>query len=351
MTLDVLCEKRGAAGVIVLNRPHALNALTLGMVRSIRQALDAWAEAPDIRCVVIYGAGGKAFCAGGDIRLIYEAGLRGDYDAACAFWREEFALNIRIKFYPKPYVALMDGVAMGGGAGLSIHGSHRIVSERLIFAMPETRIGYFPDVGATYFLSRAPFSIGRYLAYTGARIHAGDAIAAGLAQYCAPSASFPALISALTNGEAVESAIKRHSVAAPSGVLAAQAALIDRLFGTEDGAKLFSNLAADESHFAQEAAAALQRVSPTSLAIALRQMRFGPHLNFIEAMKLEYGVASRICRNKDMYEGVRAQIIDKTNDPQWRPATLEQAQETVDAYFESYADSDIDASFSAAAFH
>ena len=178
---EVLVEKRGCAGFLTLNRPKALNALNLGMVRAIAAALDEWERDPAVTRVVVTGAGGRAFCAGGDIRLLYEQGRAGDHAAQLAFWREEYQLNRRIKRYSKPYIALVDGIVMGGGVGVSAHGAHLVAGEGFTFAMPEVGIGFFPDVGATYLLPRLPHRAGVYLAMTGARAHAGDALALGLA--------------------------------------------------------------------------------------------------------------------------------------------------------------------------
>ena len=194
-------ERRGRAGVIVLNRPRALNALTLSMVRDIARALDEFERDPGVERVVISGAGDRAFCAGGDIRWLYDRGRAGDHEAQLTFWREEYLLDQRIKRFPKPYVALIDGVVMGGGVGVSLHGSHRVASERCVFAMPEVGIGFFPDVGATWLLPRLPRRIGVYLALTGLRANAGDVAALGLATSFIPSTSFAALREALESDE------------------------------------------------------------------------------------------------------------------------------------------------------
>ena len=204
---EVLFEKRGAAAVITLNRPKALNALTLDMVRLIHPKLTEWASDDSVRCVIVEGAGEKAFCAGGDIRALHDWGRSGD-PSALAFWREEYRLNTFIKRYPKPYVALMDGINMGGGVGLSVHGSHRVATERLTFAMPETGIGLFPDVGGTWFLPRAPGETGLYLALTGARLKAADAIYAGIADTYVPSARLEILKDRIAGGTALHEALR-----------------------------------------------------------------------------------------------------------------------------------------------
>ena len=190
---EIICERRGAAGLVTLNRPQALNAITHGMVRELARALDVWSEDPAVTRVVVRAAGERAFSAGGDIRALYEAGRAGRHDEALAFWRDEYRLDMRIEGYPKPYVSLIDGIVMGGGVGISLHGSHRVAGERYRFAMPEVGIGFFPDVGATYALPRLPGEAGLYLALTGARVGPDDAGHLGLATHVVPSAAFAGL--------------------------------------------------------------------------------------------------------------------------------------------------------------
>src|SRR5271170_8017904 len=220
-------ERRGRAGFIVLNRPRALNALTLTMVRAISHALDDFERDPAIARVVV-AAGGRAFCAGGDIRKLYEQGRAGDHAAQLTFWREEYILDQRIKRFSKPYVALIDGLVMGGGVGLGMHGSHRVVSERCVFAMPEVGIGFFPDVGATWLLPRLPHRVGVYLAVTGSRAEAGDIMAFGLATSFASSQSFAALARALESEEGpVEAILARFASPQPDSPLMAEASRIE----------------------------------------------------------------------------------------------------------------------------
>src|SRR3712207_4466389 len=199
-SMEAICEMQGRAGVITLNRPAALNALTLTMTREMRRALDSWAKDPDVTRVVVQGAGGKAFCAGGDIRRLTELLKAGRKDEALAFWREEYQLNVVIKRYPKPYVSLIDGIVMGGGVGVSLHGSHRVAGERYLFAMPEVGIGFFPDVGATYALPRLPGQTGLYLALTGERVKRADAVMLGLATHAVASGGVEGLRAALIGG-------------------------------------------------------------------------------------------------------------------------------------------------------
>jgi enoyl-CoA hydratase len=334
---EVLVEKRGCAGFLTLNRPKALNALNLGMVRAIAAALDEWERDPEVTRVVVTGAGGRAFCAGGDIRLLYEQGRAGDHGAQLAFWREEYQLNRRIKRYSKPYVALVDGVVMGGGVGVSAHGAHCVAGEGFTFAMPEVGIGFFPDVGATYLLPRLDGRIGMYLAITGARVGAADAVALGLAQTLVPSAAMAPLAAALEERAPLDAILSRFALSAPASPLAAEAGLIEACFAGPSPAGIIAALGEATragSVFAQAAEEAMRAKSPTSQAIVYRQMNAGGALTFEEAMTMEFRIVSRICRGHDFYEGVRAVIVDKDNRPRWRPAAPEDVSpEAIDAYF------------------
>ena len=323
---DIICEQRGAAGFVLLNRPQALNALTHGMVEGLDAALTAWEHDPSIERVVISGAGGRAFCAGGDIRLMHDLGRAGRHAEQLQFWREEYRLNRRIARYGKPYVALLDGYVMGGGVGVSLHGSHRIAGDRLAFAMPEVSIGFFPDVGATYVLPRLPDGTGTYLAVTGARVGAGDAVALGLASAYVPSARFDDLARALERPGDTDAVISDFAAPAPPAGLDVHRDLIRSAFGPADVATLLRVLgqaAEAGSAFARETLALIRAKSPTSVAIGLRQMAEGASIDIEAALRIEFRIVSRICHMNDFYEGVRAVIIDKTNDPHWCPARLE----------------------------
>ncbi len=334
---DVIVERRGAGGFLTLNRPKALNALNLGMVRTIAAALDEFEKDDRIVRVVVSGAGGRAFCAGGDIRLLYEQGKAGDHASQLAFWREEYVLNRRVKRYPKPYIALIDGIVMGGGVGLSAHGAHIVASERYLFAMPEVGIGFFPDVGATFVLPRLPYRIGRYFALTGERAGAGDALAFGLAHAFVESGRMGDLAAALQALAPTEQILARFKAQPPVSPLSAETALIERCFAGETIAACLAALeaAADEgAALAKTALAAMLAKSPTSQAIALRQMQIGADLPFEEAMGVDYRIVSRICHGHDFYEGVRAVIVDKDNRPNWRPARAADVKnEDIAAYF------------------
>lgn len=320
---EVLIERRGSAGTIVLNRPKALNALTLTMVREMRRALDAWATDPAVTRIVVTGAGDRAFCAGGDIRVLHDLGKAGRQAEAIAFWRQEYELNILIKRYPKPYVALVDGIVMGGGVGVSVLGSHVVAGEKFTFAMPEVGIGFFPDVGATYFLPRIPGEMGTYFAMTGDRMKQGDALSTGLATHNATSARFADLREALSSHDTVDQVLE--AFADPSTLPApvtAHRATIDRCFRFDAAEEIVAALEADEDPWCAGVVKTMATKSPTSMKIALAQVRAGRAMTFEEAMRTEFRIVSRICRGHDFYEGVRAVIIDKDNAPRWQPATL-----------------------------
>jgi enoyl-CoA hydratase len=330
---EALVERRGRAGVIVLNRPQSLNALTLTMVRQIGAALDKWKCDGDVARVVIRGAGERAFCAGGDIRRLYDLGRAGDHASQLTFWREEYQLDRQIKTYPKPVVALVDGIVMGGGVGVSINASHRVAGERFAFAMPEVGIGFFPDVGAAWFLPRLAHRAGVYFALTGLRANAGDALAFGLVQTFVPSAALSAMARALEDEEAVEATLARFAASAPPSTLMNEAEDVATCFSKGDREAILKALREAEAKgcaFAAPAGAAMLGKSPTSQAIALRQMALGPSLDFDEALRMDYRIVSRICRRHDFYEGVRALIVDKDNRPNW---SAPPSKAEVEAYF------------------
>jgi enoyl-CoA hydratase len=331
---EILLEKRGQAGLITLNRPKALNALTLGMVREMRRALEAWEADSAVTRIVVKGAGDKAFCAGGDIRRLTELGLAGQAREALAFWREEYQLNALIKDYPKPYISLIDGIVMGGGVGLSLHGRYRVAGERYLFAMPEVGIGFFPDVGATYALPRLPGCMGRYIALTGERIKRADAMMLGLATHAMRGADFDALIERLSGGEAVEQALAAFALDPGEAPLSREAALIERCFQAENVTAILDCLDRDGSEPARRMHEAMRTKSPTSLTLAFEQLRRGGDLSFADAMKTEFRIVSRIFEGRDFFEGVRAVLIDKDGRPQWQPATLAAIDSAViDRYF------------------
>jgi enoyl-CoA hydratase len=325
---EILFARRGTAGVATLNRPQALNAITHTMVRALATQLAEWARDPAVSRVLVTAAGERAFSAGGDIRALYEFGRNGRQDRALQFWRDEYALNTLIKRYPKPYVALINGIVMGGGVGVSIHGSHRVAGERLQFAMPEVGIGFFPDVGATWFLPRMPGESGTYCALTGERLKAADALATGLVTHHVPAARWPELLEALAGSGPVDAVLSEFAQPLLPGPFAARRAAIDRLFtsdGVDDVVRTLDRETETrglDAGFAGATAALIRAKSPTSLKIALAQVRRGKHLSFSDCMRTEFRIVSRIVYGHDFYEGVRAAIIDKDQQPAWDPATL-----------------------------
>ncbi|MGV8995898.1 MAG: enoyl-CoA hydratase/isomerase family protein [Parvibaculaceae bacterium] len=332
---EVLFSRDGVAGIITLNRPKVLNALTFGMVRAIHPQLIAWAADDNVKVVIIEAAGEKAFCAGGDIRALHDWGKAGDRNVI-DFYREEYRLNTYIKNYPKPYIALMGGIDMGGGVGISVNGSHRVASERLTFAMPETGIGLFPDVGGTFFLPRCPGEIGMFLGLTGERLKAADAIYAGIADVFVASENFSILESHLAAGDKFDVALDGLVGDADAAPLAGVRADIDKHFSKGSVADIIASLKADGSEWANKVLATLATKSPLSLLVAYRQIREGRALSFEESMKLEFRLTNRFMRGHDFYEGVRAIIIDKDQAPKWKPATLADVNATeVEGYFAS----------------
>jgi enoyl-CoA hydratase len=339
---ETLFEQRGRAGIITLNRPRQLNALTHGMVQAIYPQLLAWRDDATITRIIIKGAGEKAFCAGGDIRALYDLGKAGRIAEARPFWREEYTLNQLLKTFPKPVVSLLNGIVMGGGVGMSFHGSHRVASEKLMFAMPEVGIGFFPDVGASWFLPRLPNHVGAYLALTGARIGLGDASALGLVTHAVESTRMTELADALCEKADVNAILAGFTIAPPVAPLSEHHAVISEIFGEHDLSLIFaklSYLAIGGSVFAGDTLETMQSKSPTSMVIALEQMRRGITMTFAEAMQMEYRIVSRIAEGHDFYEGVRAVIIDKDNEPQWRPVRLaDLTKAAIDGHFAPLAD-------------
>ena len=323
---ETLVERLGTLGLIRLNRPKALNSLTLGMVRDIDAALDAFEADAGIAAVLFVGEGERGFCAGGDIRAMHDSGRAGD-GLATRFWREEYRLDARIARFPKPTVALMDGIVMGGGVGLSAYARHRIVTERTRFAMPETGIGFFPDVGGSWFLSRQSGEGGTFLGLTGEIIGAGDVIALGIADHFMASERRERLIEALAAaGDAaqVAAAIAQLAAPAPAAMLASFMAAIDRLFAHDRIEAIVAALEADDSDFAGKTLATLTTKSPRSLHVTLRLLRLGRQATRLEdCLEREFAATDAVLANPDFYEGVRAAVIDKDRNPRWQPATLE----------------------------
>lgn len=341
MTAEILFDRRGEWGVITLNRPESLNALTWGMVEAFRAQLIAWERDKAVRAVLVKGAGEKAFCAGGDIRrLAGEA--KKDPARACGFFREEYRNNAAIYHFTKPYVALIDGIVMGGGVGVSVHGDFRVAGDKTLFAMPETAIGLFPDVGGGHFLPRLHDGLGLYYALTGERARAANCMAAGLATHFTPTAKMAELEEALYalsfGGHAhadVEAALDRFAEdpgAAPINDVRGQ---IARLFqGCERFEDLWARLKKNDGVFGIDTFKTLQRMSPTSMKLTFEQLKRGRDLDFDQVMGMEFRIVRRVMEGHDFFEGVRARIIDKDGAPKWSPASVEEvSDEAIERYF------------------
>lgn len=326
MSDTMIARKEGKAGWLTFNRPKALNALDHDMAAVIEQALDAWRDDPEVALVLIDAEGDRAFCAGGDIAAVYHAGRAGDFDEGARFWRAEYRMNAKIAEYPKPIVAFMQGFVMGGGVGVGGHASHRIVGETTQIAMPETGIGLIPDVGGTLILARAPGHLGEYLGVTGARIGAADAILAGFADSFVPEEDWPALklLLARTGDVAQLPAMQ----VPPPGRLDALRGAIDAAFDGANVTAIVAALEAEGGDFAQETLKVIRRNSALSEEATLRLVRMTRADPTIRAaLSNEFRFTLRAVEHSDFLEGVRAQIIDKDRNPQWR-WTLETLPET-----------------------
>jgi enoyl-CoA hydratase/carnithine racemase len=317
----ILFETRGALGLITLNRPKALNALTHGMCIGMLKTLEEWARDESVKTIAIRGAGPRAFCAGGDIRSMAQSSHDGTA-AAATFLRDEYRLNALIGAYSKPYIALTHGVVMGGGAGVSVHGRYRLADDDLAFAMPETGIGFVPDIGASYFLSRCPGEAGMYLGLTGIRIGLGDALALKLVTHSVAGFNHAALIERLAEGEAAASAIAAVARQPPPASLDEHRTRIGTIFAASSVEAVLERLDRDGSVFSAETARLMRTRSPTSLKLAFRLLREGKALSLNACLKMEYRVASRAVMGAEFREGVRAVLIDKDGAPRWRPDQL-----------------------------
>lgn len=335
---EITTEIIGTAGVITLDKPETLNALTQDMVRVIAGAIERWRDDARVRHVVIHASGGRAFSAGGDIRNLYVRG-RSHYDATLEFFAEEYRLNVAIREYSKPYIALIDGIVMGGGVGVSVNGRYRVGTENIRFAMPEVGIGFFPDVGGTWFLPRFPGQYGRYCALTGARLKQDEAMATGVLTHTIAADALASLFDALTETEDAVACLAELCSESPSAPSLPNQDAIDACFDEETVEGILRRLEAttdEHRDFCAATAATLRSKSPTSLKIALRQMQVGATATFRECMKAEYRIVSHVLKGEDFYEGVRATIVDKDNAPQWRPSLLEDiSADDIDLYFEA----------------
>uniref|UniRef100_A0A669EUM8 3-hydroxyisobutyryl-CoA hydrolase n=1 Tax=Oreochromis niloticus TaxID=8128 RepID=A0A669EUM8_ORENI len=348
---EVLLEKVGRAGVITMNRPKVLNALNLTMIRQIYPQLKKWESDNETDIVIIKGAGDKAFCAGGDIRAVTEAGKVGD-SLAQDFFREEYILNNAIGSYRKPYIALIDGITMGGGVGLSVHGRFRVATEKTLFAMPETAIGLFPDVGGGYFLPRLQGKLGLFLALTGFRLKGRDVQRAGVATHFVESKKIPDLQKELVDlkspsaedvSRVLDSYQSQSSLDAEKPfILKKHLSDIDRLFSASSVEGIVKNLKTDGSEFAKKQTETLSKMSPTSLKITLKQLQAGASLSLQDVLVMEYRLSQACMRGYDFYEGVRAVLVDKDQNPKWNPSTLEEvSDQMVEQCFSSLGEKDL----------
>jgi enoyl-CoA hydratase len=331
---DLIVRREGAAGRITVNRPKALNSLTLDMVHNFTKALDGWKNDDAVCVIVIDGAGTRGLCAGGDIRALLESGSRND-GMAETFWRDEYKLNAAIGSYPKPVIAFMDGIVMGGGVGISAHASCRIVTEKTMLAMPEVGIGLLPDVGGTWLLSHAPGELGTYLALTGSRIGGADAILAGLADYFVQSERLPELAKALAETGDVEAVVKSFASDPGPAPLAEKAAAIDVMFGHDTVEQILETARTSGDDWAVKTAAEVEAKSPTSVKVTLAALRGARALDSLEdCLTVEFRIISRMFHAPDFREGVRAAVIDKDQSPRWQPASLSEVSEAaVSAHF------------------
>ena len=354
---EILLGRAGGVAKLTINRPQALNALTLANYRRIAPALAGWAADPAVHVVVVRGAG-RAFCAGGDVRAVYEAGrgIAGEPDLTQVFFAEEYRLIRNIHHFPKPYVAIIDGITMGGGAGISVNGAYRVATERTMFAMPETGIGLFPDVGATRFLNGTPGHIGRYLGLSGVRLGAGDALYCGFATHVTAQDRVEPLAEALAVTEwqkgvefrQIEGLLAQFSADPGPAPLTVLQPAIDRTFAGDTVETILAALAAEaasggrDAAWAQETHAGLRTKSPTSLKVTLRQLIIGRDYDVEQALQLEYRLTQHFMAAHDFYEGVRALLIDKGQSPHWRPSSLAEIDDAmVAAYFAPLGDREL----------
>ncbi len=317
----VKTEKRGSLGLLTLDRPQALNALTHVMINVIAAQLQAWAHDETVKTVAIRGAGERAFCAGGDIRAVQQAVAAGSA-AGAALLRDEYRMNALIGAYSKPYIAFLHGITMGGGAGLSVHGRTRLADASLVFAMPETGIGFIPDVGSSHFLSRISDEVGLYLALTGSPIGLGDALEAGLVTHAVAREDFEAVIERLSQDETVENAIAPFVRKAAPGPLRDHRRRIATIFSAQSVEAILERLDRDGNDFARGTAQTIRTRSPTSLKLVLRQLRQARQMDLKQCLAMEFRLALRVLHAHDFREGVRAALVDKDRNPKWQPPSL-----------------------------
>lgn len=335
----VLFSVEKNCGIITLNRPQALNALHKDMMTSIRQQLIDWREDPNVLMVLVHSKEGKAFCSGGDLRFVYEMLQVKNFQVLEDLFRTEYTLNYIIRTYPKPYVAVVDGIVMGGGMGLSVNGALRITGEKTIAAMPETNIGFFPDVGATTFLNQCPGSVGLYLGLTANHIKYQDALYANFFDSHCPSPRLDDLKAALINAEdkthiGLKALAQSYEEVPPHGHLYENRLAIEQHFNHKTLGEIFSSLESDSSDFSLHTLNILGHRSPRSLAVAFQQLTRGKTLSAAQGIQMEFHLSQNFLNNPDFFEGIRAAIIDKDRTPHWAEKTIQDVeQKKVDGYF------------------
>lgn len=330
---DVLTRIDNGVGFVTLNRPKSINSLNQTMVDAMRAVLTDWERDDAVRAVVLTGAGERGLCAGGDVVAIYHS-AKADGAAARQFWYEEYLLNALIGRFAKPYVSVMDGIVMGGGVGVGAHANTRVVTDTTKMAMPEVGIGFIPDVGGTYLLSRAPGSLGLHAALTGAPFSGADAIALGFADHYVPHAKLEDFTAAIV-ADGVQAALDAHAAEPPPSALAAQRDWIDRCYSRDNAAEIVAALSDHAAKEANEAAKLISTRSPVALSVTLESVRRATKLDTLQDVLLqEYRVSCASLRSDDLVEGIRAQLVDKDRNPTWSPATLaEVSAADIDAYF------------------
>ncbi len=350
LLFDEIMGVGGSIGLITLNRPSALNSLTKEMCLTIDEKLVEWDQKDHIKAVIVRAEGDQAFCAGGDIRFVYDQGRLGAKKSRKFFWHE-YRMNHRIFHFSKPYIALLHGITMGGGVGLAIHGSHRVAAENLLFAMPETGIGFYPDVGGSYFLPRCTGTTGYYIALTGARLHIADALYAGVIDHVVPKEEFNNLICALLEAKFTENtdmqvsdiinsfSMNMEGMDISKPHLVEKRSEINQIFSLNTVEAIIKMLNESSDEWCQNVLTTLLQKSPTSLKVTLQQLQFGAQMNFDDCMRMEYRITQHFLRHPDFYEGIRSVVIDKDRTPSWRPDTLEEiTPEILEEFFEPMAE-------------
>lgn len=346
---ETLISSSGRLGRIVLNRPKVLNALSARQYHDITACLVRWESDPEVAVILIEGEGERAFCAGGDIRMVWDAARRGDHGFSHDVFRTEYRLNRRIHGYPKPYVSVLDGICMGGGAGLSVNGRFRVATERTRFAMPETGIGFFPDVGATHFLNRCPGHLGLYLGLTGKQLGPADCLWAGIATHFVPAAQVDDLRAGLRVAaqsadpeDAVEGVLARFHQPVADGPLVRHMEALERCFAPRRLDDMIEALRLDGGQWAWDTIWELSGRAPFSLAVTLRQLREGRGMDFDDAIRREFRLTWRFLLRQDFLEGIRAQVVDKDRRPNWSPSSLAEVDElAVAACFQTLGDDEL----------